>query len=779
MPAGEPDPAAGASALHPPAVPAPPHRAQPAAADALALGLLLFWGAVFVLRIHIGIDVTDEGMYLSTVDRLVHGDLPFRDDHENPLRQFDVLLAWLWGPAGGFSLLAARVAGIGLQLAQMAALWLVVRRWQGAWVAAVTCCLVPCSPLFGIWTPGYNECSCAATVLSGCCLALALGAGARAEALFSIAAGIGLGLDWLCYAPTVALGLVPLALIVLGWRHSWRHPWVVCGGIVVAVALMICALDAAWIVGAGLGGDWRAAYRDMALQQDDFLPLRARIAECWRRLADVRIHVLVTVAALGAWAWLLRVAARRGAGGRGAGSRWAGLVAICALLAGPLAVLAYDLPASFAPTPAEGLWCGDALWVVRLWFTEIIIGAACVVVFVVPPALPALWRGRQHPGAGVAIACVMYVLYAGITMLSSSLLQVNSLHIRGALLALGAAGLAAAVRAAPAWRGTRPLLISGGLGMAILAALVGWGSWTLVFKDAHAGGCTATFRMAPLAGVRSTPQQVAALEALKTWVDAHAAPDARVIAYNDCPGLYFALQRRPALDLTWTNPQICLASAADSAAFLARLLERMRVRGRHADVCVRQDGLDAGTWPDLYFLSDPVHAYVDGHFAAAWCDWPYTVLVPATAPAPAPVVLADLVRTDPGAAAARVYLSPGTTIANDAGGGIVITTHAAPGTPIVGLFEHGADAVRLRLRLATREHDVAIVLARGGLIAPYNGRSDPGIPGVDATYPAGAEEDRGFAVIVTPDAPAADDAAPRRIVLDTLRLEELPPPRMP
>ena len=99
--------------------------------DLFAAALLVAWAVFMCLRIRYGFDLTDEGMYVSSTDRLLHGDLPFRDDQENPLRQFDVLMSWFWHPFGGFSLIAARTVGVVMQLTQMVAVWVLVRHWLG------------------------------------------------------------------------------------------------------------------------------------------------------------------------------------------------------------------------------------------------------------------------------------------------------------------------------------------------------------------------------------------------------------------------------------------------------------------------------------------------------------------------------------------------------------------------------------------------------------------------------------------------------------------------
>jgi len=742
-------------------------------ADLVAALLLVLWAAGMFARIRYGIDLSDEGMYLATSDRLLHGDIPFRDDRENPLRQFDILNAALFSPIGQISLIAVRMLGAGLCLGQMVALWAVVRRFFSPWVAALTAGLIPVLPLYGIWTPGYNEWSCACTVFTGAALALAGGATtARGAMRWGAVAGLALGIDGLVYAPALALAVVPLAMIAVGRvSGSWRHPWVGAGAATLAIAVLVIALDASWIILRGLGGAWSAATADMVHQQAGAVPLVARLTVARDHLGDVPLHLAITIAVLAALRW--------GCAVRGA-TRFSALLVAAAVLFVSACNLypAWDDYLHLHESGIPPTWHGDGFWILWVWYAEPVIGLAGVIVFILPAACRDLFRGRCDGPAALLPAFAIFLLFTGISATASSLGAINGLLIRAALAVLGLAGLAGFIQklladsSAGKTRHSPSPILPALIGQLFFTAIIATAGWQLIFKQPPPRTCTATFAFAPLTGIHGTPAQITTLTALRTWVDAHESTDAKVIAYQDIPGMSYVLARRPALDWTWAMPNWAWDTSDNSTDFCARLVARFEASGGAADFCVRDDHV--GAWPAAMRLNDPLHAYVTEHFRFAWRYWPYDVLIPRDAghPPVEPPVIADAV--DPavtGGRNAHFFLPVGTTAARDADGDLVLTADASVPSPIFAvLVDHGDDLVALRLRIESQSPGFTVALIRGNAFGNLTGASDHACPGWDVTFPAGPVIDRGFALVV--DRNTATPAT--RFVFKRLALEAFP-----
>jgi hypothetical protein len=770
----------------PAALPAPAWRFHPG--DLLAAILVIGWAVFMLMRIRYGLDLTDEGMYLSATDRLLRGDITFRDDQESPVRPYNLLMSWLWYPGGGFSLLAARSVGVALQLTQMVAVWLVVRRGWGAWLAAIAAVMVPRVPLMAIWSPGYNDLACTFSMVFAACLALSGTSaedrgGRRWAAAWGAVAGVALVLDGLSYMPTLALAVVPVGMVVWGrWRGSWRHPWVVGGAAALATTLVGVLGFVGWVLGSGLGSAWMADTHAVYMQQNLAFPLLERVTACVGLMRGFGIHLVVTVVLLAAVRWTASWLAAR--------SRRVGASVVFGV--GLLAALAYDL---FGDTRlnagqydlVQALYLASAAkWKYQVLLTQMEMGAACVMVFVLPGGIRDAWRGRTGGLSGMTLAVAVIVLFGAINAVSSTIAGYSGLSIRAAVEAIGAAGAGAFLLrlnpAAPmqssagraAWVPAAPAVLC----QVILAALAGAAGWTLVYRDAVPADCTATFVHAPLAGVKSTPQRVAAIGALQEWVDAHEAPDARLLSYHDAPGLYFITRRRPVLAYTWTTPLWPWNNVAAADAWCGGLIAQMEQAGIHPDFCVRNLANPyQAPFPCGLRLNDPIHAYANAHFHPVWRCWPYEVLVPndARTPPAQPVTLVDALAPGADSATAEapagagdfeVYCGP---TDHDPTGALDVNVDPAVASDLLAsLTERGSEPIALRLRIASDSPDFYVAIVMDHAFAPMPGMGDRACTGWDVTFPGGKDVMRGFAIL------RRGPVRPR-YTFRQLSLEKLPP----
>ncbi len=72
-----------------------------------------------------------------------------------------------------------------------------------------------------------------------------------------------------------------------------------------------------------------------------------------------------------------------------------------------------------------------------------------------------------------------------------------------------------------------------------------------VRRDSEVTKLTVDFKIPPLQGIKSTPDRVASIEALYGYLRPQMAKGESLLAYDDCPMLYFILVSKPAYGLVW------------------------------------------------------------------------------------------------------------------------------------------------------------------------------------------------------------------------------------
>ena len=72
-----------------------------------------------------------------------------------------------------------------------------------------------------------------------------------------------------------------------------------------------------------------------------------------------------------------------------------------------------------------------------------------------------------------------------------------------------------------------------------------------VRRDSKVEKLTADFKIPPLRGIKSTPDRVDSIEALYGYLKPQMAKGEPLLAYDDCPMLYFILEAKPTYGLVW------------------------------------------------------------------------------------------------------------------------------------------------------------------------------------------------------------------------------------
>jgi hypothetical protein len=74
-----------------------------------------------------------------------------------------------------------------------------------------------------------------------------------------------------------------------------------------------------------------------------------------------------------------------------------------------------------------------------------------------------------------------------------------------------------------------------------------------VRRDSSVGELQYTFNAPALRGIRSTKERVAAIDALYSFMRTHAPGAEDLVAFNDCPMIYFILGMKPAYGMCWAR----------------------------------------------------------------------------------------------------------------------------------------------------------------------------------------------------------------------------------
>lgn len=164
-----------------------------------------------------GLDLTDEGWYVSTPLRYALGDMPFRDEVINTVHSYDILLSLVFRIFPDISLLQIRVLGVIFQLASLGIFFILLIRFIPPYAASLCLGVMFLVNNFsGLSAPSYDSLS------SGFLLALItfsvfsfISAYNTTRTLCSIASGIIFILLCISYGPMFLLILIPLSVLAV------------------------------------------------------------------------------------------------------------------------------------------------------------------------------------------------------------------------------------------------------------------------------------------------------------------------------------------------------------------------------------------------------------------------------------------------------------------------------------------------------------------------------------------------------------------------------------
>ncbi len=575
-------------------------------------GSLILLAAYGWMRFRLGIDLTDEGAHLAWPLRIHLGEAPHAAELLTLVRPIEVHLALLYDLRPGLTLLEFRLAGWAVHLAAFATLATFLFRLGAPPLRSLLTAAVPLfvGHIFGLATPSYNTLSS-----DGLTIALGLLGLVALDPAPGYRRAIGAGIA-LFVATLAHPGLGLVALLLIG-DQVWR------GGLAANLGRRTltplnaaCAVFVAcWVAyggyfwAAGHLARWlgRLAFARSAVTAGESLPLFLAHLLAFPFTFNPLAAILAGAVVAASLAARL-LAGRLGAGGH---ARHAAAFAAVAALVVTFSLDTENLPLGFAMVAL-------VMAAVHGWSPFAFDGP-----------------GRREVHLLLLASVVAALAYAALTNFftyarswTSGVQALPFAFATGLTLLLN--------RSFPGDRVWK-LLVSATLALAVLGAARN--HYRFIYRDGAPRELVAGFTVPKLRGIRSTPERVAALNALYARLRDDLRPGDRLVAFDDCPFLYYLFDARPAYGLAWAARygQSLATLARLDAEFTAGPLPRYAIRAL----------VDVGTpaWrdaPRTRFEHYPLNETVRAHYELIHTIFPFEIwrLRPAagekTSPAPSP-----------------------------------------------------------------------------------------------------------------------------------------------
>ncbi len=497
------------------------------------IGAAACWLVFALKKSALGIDFTDEGLYLAAPLRLVQGERLFSSEIVTLTRPFELLTQGYFRLAHEPNLYGFRLCGWFLHIVSYLTFFFVLARTTGSVLIALGAASISFFFSFAwptsIATPGYKSLSSDLLLLTICLLVWAEHLVGRRQRYAQVGAGLCLLVATVCYPPLVVLGALVLAYELRQALAAKKRGWkclascaatltAVSGGLLLLFVLTADGSVARWLSRIALtksfsltslqhqGGNFFVGLMVMLVTK---VPLFTRYA--WATAATAAV-LLVGGRRIGVWARLML----------------AGFVGF----SGYLFYACYNGDANtehfFFPTAYCLVAFGSAL------------------VFTVHELRIAETR-HSSLWLGLTLSLLATMIYCVATNFFDYYYSWNN----GLLGLPFAFSVSLALIVARSVHSSRLALAVGSVLLAALTYQAARYNFVGVRRDAAVPQLTATFSIPPLAGVRSTPARVRPIEELYAYLKPKLASDNRLLAFDDCPMIYFILGAKPAYGLCW------------------------------------------------------------------------------------------------------------------------------------------------------------------------------------------------------------------------------------
>jgi hypothetical protein len=562
--------------------------------SSLVFVLLCVFGYLHATK---GIDLTDEGFYLSTSMRYSLGDVPFRDEPQSTGHPFDLLVSLVFLVFPDISLLQIRTLGLAFDIASVFILFLFFSRYAPPLIVALTCSaafLINC----GILSPSYNLLSRGFSILALTSYLFAWVSERKRHRILCSALGGGfLGLSVLSYPSQILLIAIPVALIIF-CLSSATHRHAFCGPSLWFVGSFVSSLVVALIliVSFGLLPDF---IEGLSLMQDitpfgTFGP--------W-----VKLHILLQelsrilpygLGIMGVYllAFLITFTKRQ---------RFSLVFVVVAIVA-IFSILLIPSP----PANLTMLSFSLTLTLVSLFLAHKVDRESSPTI---------TWDMIRNY---TIVWGFLLVLIYGVTS-GNSVLQ-----CRNGIAPLLVAGVVTSYRfgghytarggSASMKAGKWPAFVCIALVPFILSGLKY--SHHNIYRDLDIDKLTSRFTHPRLKGIYSTPEKVGVLEDLLDYLDQRVKPKDYFLAYNYIPMLYFLTHTRPAYGAAWARNDWPLS-------FRERLLSKMIESNRIPEYCVRMLTWPMDNWKRImsYDERSPLDSFVHSNYYLEHIIYPFEI----------------------------------------------------------------------------------------------------------------------------------------------------------
>jgi hypothetical protein len=481
-------------------------------------------------RFTLGVDFSDEGAYVAWPLRVALGEPPFAEELLTLLRPVEVFLSAIFRIHPDITLYQLRIAGWSLHLLSFIALSLAVFRSTNAPILSPLIACIPLfvSHIFGLAPPAYNSLSSDFLLLTFSLKALAASAQDRGRWRCEVTSGITLFLAVVAHPALSAVALIFVAreLLFRSLLKNVRQLRITPSNASI-LAFAACSLAlVAYLVFSGAASIWLqrlGVARSLSSQSFPANPVRFLLSLAIYPLFHTSVAIAVT--GLGTAALLGAVYACRRQAFGSAGDVINGFLL---LIAGGFIVTSQAYP--------------DYLT------TMLALGALMFAAFAWSvPCIRAGFREQREVGQLLLLSLLATAIYASFTFYFSA----HRSWVSGSLalpfaFAMGAAQL---IRIPSAHARLFRLILPAALGLAALC--VAGRHYISIQRDAPPALLDASFQTRRLRHLRSTPERVAAVDALHAYLQPKLRVGERVVIYDDCPLLYYVLQARPAYGLAW------------------------------------------------------------------------------------------------------------------------------------------------------------------------------------------------------------------------------------
>lgn len=522
-------------------------------------------GLIFVLLLAIGvfhsikggINLTDEGLYLSAPFHYTFGVLPFRDAIHNATRQYDLLMAPIFIFFPGISLLQYRVFGVLIHLSSLIAAFLLFARFTPPLLVAGLCGVFFLANNFaGTPTPSYNVLVTTFGTWAFVFWMRSLLASTRIrQIIYSLLAIIALSLTIISNFSSAVVLAIPLVMGLGFWvgkqREYARRTFILTLGVISIFIILGLVLYV-----SGLYTDFRAALLNDAISSNMVQGgVGAKMLRSWEGVMSVAtnsLYLAYVVGGVGIAMLLILTRIKKPV--------VYGVLGVCLTVVFGLLYQVTRFPAfdfvivvfSLLTIPAIVLYCQKSMGIERV----IIIGAT-------------LWSLIQVVGFGIfstnalqaTVKGAFFIFLLGVVSIYKlfSDLPVRESHERiKKVFVFGLIGMMVAIfggRAADNYLKTNYLEVN--------------------YKK-----MTSQFTYPKLKGIYSVPEKVKPLEDLLNYLDDRVKPGDYFLAYNDLPLLYYLTNTKSIYPSVWSF------EAWWPLEYRKKLFEKMLGRGKVAKYAV-------------------------------------------------------------------------------------------------------------------------------------------------------------------------------------------------